>query len=796
MAQETAWNSFLQQGIQAYQQQDFDTAEKMFKSAVSQSQSFGDKDFRYLKSLELLALTMTGRHEYPEAEATYEKVLSIKETAFGPKSAEMATTMALLGDLYQMEDKFKEAETVYKVAIEALPQNNPIYSEKLQNLGVCYAQEGNFNQAKDCFEKAIEAETAIYGGDSAQVGQTMINLCGVLTHLGDYAQAEKIGNQALPVLKSTTGGTSAPMNACLNALAMLQSRLGHYANAEALDKQVLNNVEESSGPDTIDFGKALVNLAYANIEQHKYAAAEPLLQKARSIFEKSGNKTLLATTLRDIGELYVDQGRYKDAEPLLSQARNLREEKLGKNHPETAESLTDLAYLYAQQGNVIDAEASYKRALAIYKQALGEKHSDYAGTLCKLGLLYVQIHNNADAESCLTEALRIREKALPPDHPDIAENLNQLADFYRDSNSPAKAEEIYRKLLDRDEHFSGKNTALYASDINNLSRVLADQGKSAEAKQLRDKFNSVARDLPGGEYYSTSAEAPFNSAKNPDVRSMAPPSDKWALCIGISNFEDPSINLKYSAKDATDFRDFIVSSGNFNPDHVKLLIDKDATRQNIIDQLGKKWLGKSAQANDLVMIYISSHGSSAMQQAGGANFLVAYDTSRDSLLATGIPMQWLNQIMQEEVHSDRIILILDVCHSGSAASNEMKTTGANESTSAITARAEPGPKGLSREPMTDTPGVAAGAGQILLCSSFADQVSWESKRYPNSVFTRRLIEGMQSKGPSTTFSQAFSETKNNVEEEVLRDRGVVQTPIIKTSLQGNDISPLMSVANR
>ncbi|MFT2543646.1 hypothetical protein ACMWP9_37310, partial [Escherichia coli] len=38
---------------------------------------------------------------------------------------------------------------------------------------------------------------------------------------------------------------------------------------------------------------------------------------------------------------------------------------------------------------------------------------------------------------------------------------------------------------------------------------------------------------------------------------------KWALCVGISSFQDPSINLKYAAKDATDFSNFLVAKGNF-----------------------------------------------------------------------------------------------------------------------------------------------------------------------------------------------------------------------------------------
>src|SRR3990167_6667139 len=88
-----------------------------------------------------------------------------------------------------------------------------------------------------------------------------------------------------------------------------------------------------------------------------------------------------------------------------------------------------------------------------------------------------------------------------------------------------------------------------------------------------------------------------------------PVADKWALIIGISKFKDPTINLKYPAKDARDLYNFLVSEGNFAPDHVKLLLNEQATRGKILSELGDKWLPRVANPNDLVLIYISSHGS-------------------------------------------------------------------------------------------------------------------------------------------------------------------------------------------
>jgi uncharacterized caspase-like protein len=232
----------------------------------------------------------------------------------------------------------------------------------------------------------------------------------------------------------------------------------------------------------------------------------------------------------------------------------------------------------------------------------------------------------------------------------------------------------------------------------------------------------------------------------------------------------------YAAKDATDFRNFLVAQENFPADHVQLMTDADATKANIISKLGDGWLGKKAGKDDLVVIYVSSHGSAAQEEVG-VNFLVAYDTDKEKLVSTGLPMQWLTKIIQEQVHSNRVVVILDVCHSGSAAesksnsgkSDPSDTTSSDDETGA-------GAKGLARGISMDPNKLTLGSGQIVLCSSLADQVSWESKHYPNSVFTHRLIDALQCNGKDTTLRQAYDNLRETVGAEVLSDRGSVQTP--------------------
>jgi uncharacterized caspase-like protein len=142
----------------------------------------------------------------------------------------------------------------------------------------------------------------------------------------------------------------------------------------------------------------------------------------------------------------------------------------------------------------------------------------------------------------------------------------------------------------------------------------------------------------------------------------------------------------------------------------------------------------------------------------GKNYIVAYDSDPEDLFATGIEMQKILESIQSRVLSDRVLLVLDACHSG----------GVN-----------PDAKGMARIGNFDAEELAEGCGQMVICSSQPDQQSWESKRYQNGVFTKSLLEGLHKAGAKASLSKVFGTTEQLVQDEVREDHpGARQTPIL------------------
>ncbi|MBX9666702.1 MAG: caspase family protein [Candidatus Obscuribacterales bacterium] len=247
-----------------------------------------------------------------------------------------------------------------------------------------------------------------------------------------------------------------------------------------------------------------------------------------------------------------------------------------------------------------------------------------------------------------------------------------------------------------------------------------------------------------------------------------PIRDKWALVIGITDFQDPDIpDLQFSAKDATDFYNYLVKEANFQPDHVRLLLNEQATQRRVLSELGSKFLARVVKPDDLVVLYFSTHGSPAQLDPRGKNYLVACDSDSDDLFATGIEMQKLLDSIQGRVLTDRVLLVMDACHSGFAAADA---------------------KGMSRIGNFNSEDLAQGSGQLVICSSAQEERAWESTRYQNGVFTSKLLDGLRSKGPKTSLVEAFTFAREAVGNEVKEDRpGAKQTPVLKGKWNGNDL---------
>jgi uncharacterized caspase-like protein len=142
-------------------------------------------------------------------------------------------------------------------------------------------------------------------------------------------------------------------------------------------------------------------------------------------------------------------------------------------------------------------------------------------------------------------------------------------------------------------------------------------------------------------------------------------AQKWAVVIGISKYKDSRIaGLRYASADARSFYDWLISQqgGGYAPARIRLLLDSEATVQNIKNALFN-WL-KQPLEEDMVTIYFAGHGSPESPDSPNNLFLLPYDAAYDDVATTGFPMWDIETALKRFIKAKKVVVIADACHSG------------------------------------------------------------------------------------------------------------------------------------
>lgn len=231
----------------------------------------------------------------------------------------------------------------------------------------------------------------------------------------------------------------------------------------------------------------------------RYTEVHPFCERALMIREQ-----LLGLEHPDVAEsldllaaLYHKQGRYADEEPLFQRIISYREKALGLEHPDLARSLYGLGKCYYRQGKYAEAESVLLQALAIFREALG---TDNANTLSRLGILYWEHGRYAEAEPLLQQALTIFERVLGPTHPDVANGLTRLGILYKAQGRYTEALPLYQRALSILEKTLGAEHRDVAISLNNIGSLYYLQGKYTEVEPLWQRALSIFEKVLGSEH--------------------------------------------------------------------------------------------------------------------------------------------------------------------------------------------------------------------------------------------------------------------------------------------------------
>ncbi|MCB0535736.1 MAG: caspase family protein, partial [Saprospiraceae bacterium] len=157
------------------------------------------------------------------------------------------------------------------------------------------------------------------------------------------------------------------------------------------------------------------------------------------------------------------------------------------------------------------------------------------------------------------------------------------------------------------------------------------------------------------------------------IGAMANKDTTRAVIVGISDYQDEGIPpLRFAHRDALAMADFLqsTSGGNVAPEHIKLLMNKDATRGEVTTAF--YWLDEETQPGDRAIIYFSGHGDTENKFRMPQGYLLAYDAKPSNYMGSGaLRVSDLQLIVQGLSLKDvEVILITDACRAGHLAGSD------------------------------------------------------------------------------------------------------------------------------
>ena len=140
--------------------------------------------------------------------------------------------------------------------------------------------------------------------------------------------------------------------------------------------------------------------------------------------------------------------------------------------------------------------------------------------------------------------------------------------------------------------------------------------------------------------------------------------NSWALVIGIDKYQNVQ-KLNYAVDDAESIKEILEDSFHFPSDNISILINEEATKQNILKSFSE--MTKNAKENDRVLVFFAGHGETMDLPGGGEKgYLIPVEGDAEELYLTSIPMDELREIalMSEAKH---MLYLVDACYGGIAA---------------------------------------------------------------------------------------------------------------------------------
>ena len=247
-------------------------------------------------------------------------------------------------------------------------------AEFLTNLAYVYYDIGNYDNAYQFFQRALEIDERVTGPDSITVSSDYYNLADVSYNMYQFSKSLLYLRKALAIRKKHYSSDDIGVVVLIKLLAGIYVKLNRPDRAEALYSWAADKFERNPKTDILQLSTLYSDMA-SFFRERGYPGD---YEKAKIYYQK---------TEQGMKQIYGD-----------------------KPHPEMAAFYDEYALLYDNMGKYSEALSLLQKALEIKQKTLKKEHPDIVQSYGSIGLIYYELTEYDKALDYLNEALEIADK--------------------------------------------------------------------------------------------------------------------------------------------------------------------------------------------------------------------------------------------------------------------------------------------------------------------------------------------------------------------------------------------------
>lgn len=184
-------------------------------------------------------------------------------------SAELVWVVGHAQDRY--EEGFRWAHHAEAV-LQALGGNDEIRAVLLTNLATLYMDRGDFDQARENYQRALELREKRLGTDHLFVATVLHNLGGLSGHQSKYGDVRRYEERALAIRRKQLGERHPAVADSLTNLAQALLREGQADEARSRDERALTIYEGTLAPEYPLVARVLAAMESPRVERFRLRA--------------------------------------------------------------------------------------------------------------------------------------------------------------------------------------------------------------------------------------------------------------------------------------------------------------------------------------------------------------------------------------------------------------------------------------------------------------------------------------------------------------------------------------------